>query len=221
MPRYGRVDPQYFGHLASAPIDRDGPVLMVNFMKYFARAAYQDGSDRGLTGREADDAYSPVDVLARIGAVPVFFADVEPGGEWDRVGIVRYPTRRSFVEMQSRQDFREKHQHKEAGMERTIVSGALPTGVRPRGCGLSPRVIFEMVTEGTSPALENAARLRVEGTILGDGRRFAELAVAWVTDDATAPVPSDDRVVAVTRPTVDRLSGELATISPAPVADWS
>ena len=111
---------------------------MVNFMKYFARAAYQDGSDRGLTGKEADDAYSPVDVLARIGAVPVFFADVEPGGEWDRVGIVRYPTRRSFVEMQSRQDFREKHQHKEAGMERTIVSGALPTtcSARPKAAAV-------------------------------------------------------------------------------------
>lgn len=219
MPRFGKIDPEYAGHLATCPPEDDGPILMVNFMKYFARAVYKDGSDHGLTGKEADDAYAPVDVLARIGAVPVFFADVEPGGEWDRVGIVRYPTRHSFIEMQSRPDFQEKYQHKAAGMERTIVCGCLPTGTRAPASGA--RVVFEMVTAGTPLSLDRAGGLRVEGTILGDGRRFTSMAIAWGGDDLVVPSASAERVVAVTRPMQDRLFGELALTAPPSPTTWS
>ena len=40
--------------------------------------------------------------------------------------MVKYPTRRSFVEMQSRPDFVDKHTHKDAGMQQTIVIGCQP-----------------------------------------------------------------------------------------------
>jgi hypothetical protein len=221
MPSYGRIDREYAAHLATCPTDQDAPIFMVNFMKYHARAVYADGSDRGLTGKDADDAYAPLDVLTRIGALVVFFADVEPGGEWDRVGIVRYPSRRAFVEMQSRQDFQDRHIHKAAGMERTIVCGTLPEGVRAPGGHTQPRVVFEMVTSGTPLELANAGRLRVEGTILGDGRRFAWLGVSWVGDDVAAPPPSANRVTAVTRPTIDRLAGELVAVAPPSPSTWS
>jgi hypothetical protein len=61
----------------------------------------------------------------------VFFADVDTQflndtPRWDRVGIVKYPSRRSFIEMQRRPDFQELHHHKEAGMAATIVAGCLP-----------------------------------------------------------------------------------------------
>ena len=214
MPSYAQIDREYAAQLATCPPEQDGPVFMVNFMKYRARAAYDDGSDGGRTGKEADDAYAPLDVLHDIGAVVVFFADVEPGGDWDRVGIVRYPTRRSFFAMQSRPDFQARHVHKAAGMERTIVCAALPEGIRAPGGGTLPRVVFELATPGTPLATANAGRLRVEGTILGDGRRFAALGVAWIGDDVVPPPPSADRVVAVVRPTIDRFAGELAAVAP-------
>ncbi len=213
MPSYGRIDPTYAAHLASCPEEQDGPIFMVNFMKYRARATYDAGGDRGMTGREADDQYAPLDILADIGALVVFFGDVEPAGDWDRVGIVRYPTRRSFIAMQSRGDFQARHVHKAAGMERTIVCGALPTGVRaPAAAG--PRVLFELTADGTPLARADAGRLRVEGTILGDGRRFAMLGVSWVADDVVAPAAAADRVVAVVRPSIDRLATELGTTAP-------
>lgn len=223
MPSFGRIDHEYGAWMATQPVEDDGPIYMVNFMKYRERAVYADGSDEGRSGREADDAYAPTDVLAAIGAVPVFFAEVEPGGDWDRVGIVRYPTRRAFVEMQGRADFRDKYRHKVAGMERTIVCGALPIGVRPPDVA-GGRVVFEMVVAGTPLALARAAQLRVEGTIIGDGRRFATMAVAWTDGDGDAaglPAPSAERVVAVTRPTIDRLVGELALVAPPTPATWS
>ena len=213
MPSYGRIDPEYAAHLASCPDEQDGPIFMVNFMKYRARAAYGDGGDGGVTGKEADDRYAPLDILADIGALVVFFGDVEPGGEWDRVGIVRYPTRRSFIAMQSRSDFQDRHVHKAAGMERTIVCGTLPMGVRaPAGAG--PRVLFELTVDGTPLAVADAGRLRVEGTILGDRRRFGMLGVSWVGDGVAAPAPSDERVVAVVRPSIDRLATELGMTAP-------
>lgn len=128
-PGYGQVDTDYAGRLAGAP-DEDGPVWMVNLMAYRPRAVY-DGAEADVSGREADDRYAPVDVLADIGAEVVFHGDVEDqllgdAPRWDRVGIVRYPTRRSFIDMQRRDDFREKHVHKEAGMAATIVLGGVP-----------------------------------------------------------------------------------------------
>jgi hypothetical protein len=130
-PRYGTVDREYGLKLATTPPDEDGPIWMVNLMKYRDTADYTDGRETVISGREADDIYAPLDVLGDIGAEVVFAADVEQqllgdAPTWDRVAIVKYPTRRSFIEMQSRPDFQDKHVHKEAGMATTIVSGCLP-----------------------------------------------------------------------------------------------
>ncbi len=130
-PRYGEIDRAYGMRLATTPPDEDGPIWMVNLMKYRDRADYADGRESSISGREADDIYAPVDVLAKIGAEVVFVADVDQqllgdAPVWDRVAIVKYATRRSFIEMQSRPDFQDKHAHKEAGMQATIVSGCLP-----------------------------------------------------------------------------------------------
>jgi len=129
--RYGQVDRDYGRTLATTPPDEDGPVWMVNLMKYRDTALYDDGRADEISGREADDRYSPTTSLGAIGARIVFVADVERqllGDEptWDRIAVVRYPTRRSFIEMQSRPDFVEKHVHKEAGMDQTIVIGTQP-----------------------------------------------------------------------------------------------
>src|SRR4051812_33856381 len=118
MPRYGTVDQDYGLRLATCEPDADGPVYMLNLMKYREQADYREGGEAGVTGREADDRYTPTDVLALIGAHVVFAAEVlEASEDWDRVGIVCYPTRRAFIEMQSRDDFRAKHKHKDAGMD--------------------------------------------------------------------------------------------------------
>lgn len=209
MLTYGSIDPAYAQRLATCPPHEDGPAWMVNFMRYRARAAYGDGGDQGVSGREADDRYAPVDILADIGAEVVLFGDVEPGGEWDRIGIVRYPTRRAFIAMQSRPDFQERHVHKAAGMERTIVCGTLPEAAPTPARAAGARVVFELVAPGTPLSLEGAGRLRVEGTILGDGRRFALLGASWLDDAGTVPSSRADRVVAVVRPRIDLLAREF------------
>lgn len=130
-PRYGTVDTDYGLRMAATPPEDDSPVWMINLMKYRQIADYGDGTKSVISGREADDLYAPLDVLADIGAEIVFFGDVETQllGDspiWDRIAVVKYPTRRSFVEMNSRPDFQEKHVHKDAGMQETIVIGCVP-----------------------------------------------------------------------------------------------
>lgn len=127
-PSYGQLDADYAGRLATD----DRPVWMVNLMRYRDVATYPAGSDEPpASGREADERYLPVEQLAAVGAEIVFDGDVEDqllGADppWDRVGIVRYPSGRAFVEMMGRPDFQARHVHKEAGMDRTIVLGCRP-----------------------------------------------------------------------------------------------
>lgn len=130
-PRYGTIDTDYGMTLATTAPDQDGPVWMVNLMKYRQVAEYNDGRESSISGSAADDLYSPIDSLTAVGARPVFFGDVDQqllGDEtvWDRIGVVKYPTRKSFIDMQSLPTFKESHKHKDAGMASTIVMGTTP-----------------------------------------------------------------------------------------------
>lgn len=135
-PRYGQIDRDYAMRLATTPPDADGPVWMVNLMSYREKADYADGRAADISGREADDRYAPLEHLAAVGARPVFVADVDQqllgdSPRWDRVGVVKYPTRRSFIEMQQLPGFQAKHDHKDAGMAETIVAGGQPLPTPP------------------------------------------------------------------------------------------
>lgn len=136
LPRYGTVDTAYAAQLATTPPGDDGPVWMVNLMRYREQAEYADGRATTISGMEADDLYTPLESLAAVGAEPVFFATVDAQllgdtPKWDRVGVVKYPSRRAFIEMQSRDDFRQAHEHKDAGMAETIVIGSVPMASPP------------------------------------------------------------------------------------------
>jgi hypothetical protein len=130
-PRYGLVDREYGIRLAATSPSDDGPVWMVNLMKYREVADYVDGRKTAISGQEADDLYSPIDSLTAVGAEIVFLGDVDQqllgdNTVWDRIAVVKYPTRRSFIEMQSRSEFQESHKHKDAGMDKSIVMGCQP-----------------------------------------------------------------------------------------------
>lgn len=227
MPRYGTVNPEYAAALATCPPEDDGPVFMVNLMRYRQVAEYRRSTDgspaegEAISGAEADDRYAPTDVLADIGAVVAFVGPVVDGHgtlasghpeRWDRIAVVRYPTRRSFIEMQSRNDFRAKHVHKDAGMEFTVVMGCLPAlpGVAPGGAPRGTAVRWEAY-DGAAPAAAAGAvhaDLRVEGTIIGDERRYGTLRLVWDTA-AAAPAGHHPHLVLMTAPSVDRWSDLL------------
>jgi hypothetical protein len=173
MARYGTIDQEYALRLAST--EPDGDVYMLNLMAYRAEADYGPDGEKGVTGREADDRYAPLEVLAELGAGVCFLADVEASTEpWDRIAVVRYPTRRSFVDMQSRPDFKAKHVHKDAGMDHTTILGTTPTAALPKT--VPGDLVLLEVWSGATPAPivdGDAVEFTVEGAIVGDGRVWA------------------------------------------------
>jgi hypothetical protein len=212
--------------LALAPED-DGPFWALNLMRYREIADYGDGNHPGVSGREADDRYAPLGPLAAIGAMVAFHGDVteQLGGapRWHRVGIVRYPTRRSFFAMQQREDFQDLHRHKEAGMEFTIVMACHP---QAHASGATGGDLVLLVERGTTPVVLPAGvaslcELSVEGVIVGDERRYDRARFVRVTNRdaldalATATAAVDDAHVLVLAPAMDRLA-ESIDAPPAP-----
>jgi len=212
-----------------APAD-DGPVWMVNLMKYREQADYGDGDTRGLSGKEADDAYSPLGPLAAIGAVVALHGDVieQTAGEpaWDRIGIVRYPSRASFFAMQDRDDFKRQYTHKQAGMEFTIVMGCLPTdsvgAPLPSGGDYVMRVRrFAGGTDvGEDPeGVTPVARFDVDGVILGDQRPWDEVRFDLADADQMArmsEVPGvEEQVIVRVERAIDRLVDSIRTADDA------
>ena len=267
-PRYGQIDTGYGRRLASTSPDEEGPVWMVNLMSYRSAADYADGRDSVISGREADDLYTPTAPLAAVGAEIVFAADVQDqllGDEpkWDRVAVVKYPTRRSFIDMQQRDDFQRLHEHKDAGMARTIVMGTQPMLGANWGIfdlpdwsevphppttddgevmvvhvlsfhdevgAQSPADMESYSSRAGQVAAPHGARVTgwfaVEGTIIGDGRRWdqvrfntfpsrrAFMAVVMDPDrlgaqrDYREPAIADTYTL-VTRPIVNRLEASV------------
>jgi len=219
--KYGTIDKDYGIFLATRPPEEDGPIYMVNLMKYHEVAQYTEdaGVEKPISGREADDRYNPSSILGKIGATIVFVGDVvrnRAGDEdWDRIAIVRYATRKSFIDMQSRRDFADKHVHKAAGMQRTIIVCCRPEDASVDAHGRpktdDQRHVLMVVRRGTDPKtasaqLQGSTNFAAEGTIIGDGRKWDTVQFVAVDSEAeldklhattSASITGDSYVMAV------------------------
>jgi hypothetical protein len=110
----------------------DGPVVMLNLLKFKRIAAYPEGHpDAGCSGEEAYDRYEAL-FTKTVGAVsqarPLYngpamriLAGSEADGDWDRMLIVRYPSRQHFLAMMADETYREGLVHRYAALERTVL----------------------------------------------------------------------------------------------------
>ncbi len=96
---------------AMAGGDPDEPVVMLNLLRYRDLAEPGHGVD-GLSGREAYGVYGKrfAALHPRFGGEPIWMGragrSVIGDEDWDVVMLVRYPTRRQFVEMLKDPDYR-------------------------------------------------------------------------------------------------------------------
>jgi hypothetical protein len=221
---YGTINVELVGSWLHMKPEDDGPFWAVNLMKYVEIAQYEDGRE-AVSGRAADDAYSPVGPLAAVGAAVAYLGDVksQPLGTpmWDRVGIVRYPTRASFFAMQERKDFKEAHVHKKAGMDFTIILSCLPVSSNESASSEGDLVL--LVEKNRTDAFESldgithVALFDVEGVIIGDERRYETARFVRVTNDETLESiietarQSEDVHVLVLRSFIDNLIDTVTT----------
>jgi len=120
----------------------EGPIYMVNLLKFKANAKYEDGRETSLTGREAYDIYGSAvaKLLKEFGGGALFAADVERLmlGEvdelWDEVAIAMYPSRKAMLDMMQSPTMQEISIHRTAGLSGQLnleTAGAMGSLVTP------------------------------------------------------------------------------------------
>lgn len=173
---YGKINWEMVGGWTLLDPAADDAFWALNLMKYHEVARYRDGR-QGISGREADDTYAPFKSLAAVGAAITFVGDVaeQPLGDpaWDRVAMVRYPSRAAFIAMQERDEFKQAHEHKKAGMEFTIILSCTPSGLVGTDGGDGQFVL--VVDQGGEPVAAGdglVAAFDVEGVVIGDDRTY-------------------------------------------------
>lgn len=103
----------------------EGPICMVNLLKFKVTAEYEDGRETDLTGREAYELYETgvKKLLQGIGGGIGFEGDVErlTLGEveelWDVVALAVWPSRQVMLEVMQSPEMQEISVHRSAGLE--------------------------------------------------------------------------------------------------------
>ncbi|MFT7044346.1 MAG: hypothetical protein ACJAW7_003116 [Candidatus Azotimanducaceae bacterium] len=115
----------------------EGPIYMVNLLKFKDKAEYEDGRPTALTGREAYDIYGAAvsQLLKEFGGAAMFAANVERLmlGEveelWDEVAIAMYPSRKAMLDMIQSPTMQEISTHRAAGLAGQLnLETAAPMG---------------------------------------------------------------------------------------------
>ena len=102
----------------------DGPIYMVNLLKFKDRAEYADGRETNLTGYEAYQIYGRgvSKLLADYGGALFFAADVtflslgQVEDLWDEVAIASYPNRAALLAMSTSPEWQALSVHRAAGL---------------------------------------------------------------------------------------------------------
>lgn len=103
----------------------DGPIFMINLLKFKEKAEYADGRATDLSGREAYQLYGMgvAGLLPEYGGRVFFMADTtflslgQVEDLWDEVAIAAYPNRNALLRMSSSQEWQDLAVHRAAGLE--------------------------------------------------------------------------------------------------------
>jgi uncharacterized protein (DUF1330 family) len=120
----------------------DGPIVMVNLLRFREKALYPDGRDPHLSGREAYMRYGAAvaELLPKFGGRVLFAGDVtflalgRVEDLWDEIALAEYPNRAALWAMSSSPEWREIAVHRQAGLagqlniETTRSAGMAATG---------------------------------------------------------------------------------------------
>ena len=117
--------------------DFEGPVCMLNLLKFKERAEYEDGRETNLSGREAYQRYG--EQMAPFvesnggrllhSSAARFLMIGEGDIEWDMVAIMEYPSKADFVKIASAPDVAKFAVHRTAGLESQLLVACSATSL--------------------------------------------------------------------------------------------
>ena len=105
-------------------LNSDEPFVMVNLLKFKKNAQYTDGRETTLSGAEAYQLYLDEvkdlvqdlggQLLNNSGIFGLLIGEVEE--LWDRIVLVKYPSKEVFIKINQSKIFQEARQHRLAGL---------------------------------------------------------------------------------------------------------
>ena len=230
MPRYGTINSDYIASWFQRK-DPGGPMWALNLMQYRERAEYVDGRGTDLTGAEADDVYAPHEHLAAVGSRIILMAPVVhhlrgDDRRWGRIAIAQYRDRMAMVEMSSSKEFQVDEQHKDAGMEFTIVMATFPVDGDPippqeSAANTDKLMLLHVAGDPDAPDLAEGldatriGRFWIEDRFIGDHRTFAEARFDLISPAAATELGSrefvrdDSSYALIADPTMDEVARSL------------
>jgi uncharacterized protein (DUF1330 family) len=110
------------------------PIVMLNLLKFRARAQYPDGRKTDLTGAQAYMIYAEAmrTIVEGEGGKFLFAGDVKhlPIGAaeilWDVVGLVQYPSGAAFAKIATSPEVAKVGVHRAAGLEGQLLIAVSP-----------------------------------------------------------------------------------------------
>jgi uncharacterized protein (DUF1330 family) len=107
----------------------DAPVVMLNLLKFRAKAVYPDGRPSDLTGRQAYDLYAaPMQKVIEDGGGRVLFGGGiaslvigEVEDLWDTCVLVEYPSAAAFAAIVTSPEVAEIGVHRAAGLDGQLL----------------------------------------------------------------------------------------------------
>ena len=117
----------------------EGPIYMINLLKFKDKAEYADGRETDLTGRQAYQLYGigVAGLLPEYGGRLFFMADTtflslgQVEELWDEVAIAVYPDRNALFRMSSSKEWQDLAVHREAGLKGQLnIESVMPKNVQ-------------------------------------------------------------------------------------------
>jgi len=115
----------------------DEPVYMLNLLKFKKKATYKNGED--ISGREAYSRYASafsqlvkdqgIEGGVTWGGNMNSWLIGQGEGEWDAIGIFKYPSAAIMIETVSSEAYRKIHKHRRAGLEGQLLISCDNNGV--------------------------------------------------------------------------------------------
>lgn len=131
------------GEQIQAFLQVEGPVCMVNLLKFRAKAAYEDGRESDLTGAQAYGLYAMEmkKLVEGSGGRFIFGGEVtnlllgQVEELWDQVGIVEYASSKALLTIASSPEFQAIEAHRVAGLAGQLNITTRDVGVDRLGAG--------------------------------------------------------------------------------------
>ena len=120
---------------ALAGVAEDRPIVMINLLRYRERAAYPEGSAaEPCSGREAYRRYgqASIGLITAAGGQVVWQGSPKAvligasGEEWHKALLVRYPSKRAFLDMVSSAEYQAIAVHRTAALEDSRLIATVP-----------------------------------------------------------------------------------------------